>query len=85
MIGWTDRYAKPDVPLLVHRGELVEQHLVQLRASADYAQEMHEHLIASGAVWDGMDGYSFADEVTATDLERIMGAPPPWLTDPETP
>lgn len=67
----TGRYRKPDVPLIVHRRELVEQDVGQLRAAAVEAQARHEQLVTAGAVWDGMDGYSFAD-VTDSEIEATL-------------
>lgn len=67
-------------------GGSLADHLAQGRVAVLHAQQQHERLIAAGAVWDGMDGYSFVNEVTADDLGRIMGVTPEWLTkltDPE--
>lgn len=54
------------------------QHTIQLRNAMDYAQQLHERLLAAGAVWDGQDGYSFVHEHQLDELETIMGSLPPW-------
>lgn len=81
-MSWANRYRKTDTP--AHGGTL-EQHRVQLQRATDYAQAQHERLIAAGAVWDGMDGYAFPGDVTADELERIMGGLPAWTKPEPTP
>lgn len=64
------RYDK-SAPSPAYGGKLVEN-LTQARAASEAQRRAHDALIAAGAVWDGVDGYSFAAQ-PAPALPRGWG------------